>query len=280
MVDHRLTHKPTDPDCDACVRVKMKKSRKCARAYSRPLKRCGDINAMDHCSLDDAGVQYALSGNTAALVVRDVYSTFGAVYPTSARSMDEATMASRSLVGDSKVNRFYSDNADELIGVARNLGAPHEASQQGMPQANGILERGVPDMLTGTRTLLVAAGLLAHCWSHAAPCYMHVDKCMLHPKSGQSAWSIRYGEKLGGGGGLLKPIGAAVVFKPSPAKLAPHKPLPSASFGICRGYRFAPRRSLEGRIRGKGAPPTSSTPILGCAPQATPQRCRRTSLSR
>ena len=92
--------------------------------------------------------------------MRDVDSTFGAVYPAPSKSMDEATMALRSFIGDSKVRRFYSDNADEPIGAARNLGAPHEASQQGMPQTNGIIEREVQDLPTGARTLLVAAGLL------------------------------------------------------------------------------------------------------------------------
>ena len=101
---------------------------------------------------------------------------------------------------------------------------------------NGTLEREVQDMLTGTRTLLVAAGLLGHVWSYAAPCYMHLDNCMVHPKLGQSAWSKRSGEEFRG---QLIPLGTAVIFKPSPTKLAPHKPLPSASFGILWGYRFA-----------------------------------------
>ena len=137
----------------------MKNLRKYAGAFSRPLKRFGDIITMDHCSFYDAGMQYAMSGNTAALVVRDVYSTFGAVYPASSKSMGDTTMALRSFIGDSKVKRFYSDNADEFNGVARNLEVPHGASQQGMPHTSGILEREVQAMLTGARTLLAAAGL-------------------------------------------------------------------------------------------------------------------------
>ena len=72
-------------------------------------------------------------------------------------------MALRSFVGASKGKRLYSDNADELLAAARSMGVPHEASQHGMPEANGIVEREVQDMLTGTRTLLVAAGLRGHC---------------------------------------------------------------------------------------------------------------------
>ena len=82
-------------------------------------------------------------------------------------------------------------------------------------------------MLTGTRTLLVAAGLLGCVWSYAAPCYTHLGNCMIRPKMGQSAWSRRYGEEFRG---QLTPFGAAVIFKTSPTMLVPHKPLPIASF--------------------------------------------------
>ena len=80
-VGHRLTHKPTDPERESCIRGKMKNLRTYAGALSKPLKHFGGVITMDHCSVYDAGMQYALSGNTVALVVRDVCSTFGAVYP-------------------------------------------------------------------------------------------------------------------------------------------------------------------------------------------------------
>ena len=76
----------------------MKNLRKYAGAFSRPLKQFGDITPMDHCSFYDAGRQYALNGNTVALVVRDVYSTFGSVYPASSKNMEETTMALRSFI--------------------------------------------------------------------------------------------------------------------------------------------------------------------------------------
>ena len=82
--------------------------------------------------------------------------------------------------------------------ASRKLGVPHEASPRGMPQTSGIIEREVQDMLTGTRTLLVAAGLPGHVWSYAAPCYMHLDNCMIHPRLGQPARSKRYGEESRG----------------------------------------------------------------------------------
>ena len=81
----------------------MRSLRTYAGAFSRPLKQFGDIVAMGHCSYFDAGTQYALNGNVVALVVRDVHSTFGAVYPASFKNTDAATMALRSFAGDANV---------------------------------------------------------------------------------------------------------------------------------------------------------------------------------
>ena len=64
----------------------MKNLRKYAGALSRPLKLFDDIATMDHCSFYDAGMQYTSSGNPVALVVRVVYSTFGAVYPAPSKT--------------------------------------------------------------------------------------------------------------------------------------------------------------------------------------------------
>ena len=110
---------------------------------------------------------------------------------------------------------------------------PHEASQQGIPQTHGIVERAAQDMLTGTRTLLVAAGLLGSVWSFAAPCYMQLDNCWPHPASGQAAWGRRCRAELVG---QLIPFGAAVVLTPSPTKLVPDKPFPTGVSGVSWVY--------------------------------------------
>ena len=72
---------------------------------------------------------------------------------------------------------FYSDNARDIIKAVQYLGfgGHHEFSQPGMPQTNGIAERAVQEVVSGTRTLLVQAGLLGYVWSKAATCY-----CLLH----------------------------------------------------------------------------------------------------
>ena len=65
--NHLLTHKPSDPNCDACFRGKMKNLRKYAGAFSRPTTQFGDIFTMDHCSFYDGGMQYSLSGKVIAI---------------------------------------------------------------------------------------------------------------------------------------------------------------------------------------------------------------------
>ena len=116
-----------------------------------------------------------------ALVASDVATTFGYVYPCQSKDTDDTVASLQMFIGDSAVKSFYSDNADDLMSVARFLSIPREASQQGLPQTNGNLEREVQDIISGTRTLLGAAGLPGYCWSVAAPCYMHLNNCMPHP---------------------------------------------------------------------------------------------------
>ena len=97
----------------------MKNLRKYQGAFSRKLSVFGDHIAADHCSFYDHGMQYALSGNVVALVVRDVHTGFGAVYPSSSKGTSSTVEALQRLIADSKVKRLYSDNADELIAASR-----------------------------------------------------------------------------------------------------------------------------------------------------------------
>jgi len=90
---HELTHKPTDPHCEACQRGNMRNLRKYAGAFPRPVSVFGDIITMDHCSFYDQGMMYALNGKVVALVVRDVATTFGSVYPSHSKDTEETVAA-------------------------------------------------------------------------------------------------------------------------------------------------------------------------------------------
>ena len=95
------------------------------------------------------------TGSVVARVVLDVATTFGSAYPAPSKDNEETVSALQNFIGDDHVKRIYSDNVDELINASRFLGLPHE----GMPQTSGIIEREVQDMVSGTRTVLVASGL-------------------------------------------------------------------------------------------------------------------------
>ena len=71
----------------------MKNLRKYKGAFSRETKSFGDIVTMDHCSFHDNGMQYALNGNVISLVVRDVHTKFGAVYPANNKTSSSTAEA-------------------------------------------------------------------------------------------------------------------------------------------------------------------------------------------
>jgi hypothetical protein len=75
-------------------------------------------------------MQYARNGKVISLVVRDIHTTVGSVYPADSKSTEHMVEALELFVGDAPVKRFYSDNADELVPAARYLNIAHEASQR------------------------------------------------------------------------------------------------------------------------------------------------------
>ena len=78
-----------------------------------------------------------------------------------------------------KVEVFYSDNAPEPKLACKNLGIFHELSLPGVPQNNAMVERTNLDVLEGTRTCLVCAGLPQCFWPLAAPhfCFLDTTSC-------------------------------------------------------------------------------------------------------
>ena len=85
-----------------------------------------------------------------------------------------------------RVAEFFG-RADELVTVARYLSVPHEPSHQGIPLSLGIIERGVPDVVTATRIVFVGARWLGPVGSYGAPCYMPCGECLLRPPTGEAA---------------------------------------------------------------------------------------------
>ena len=109
-------------------------------SISRPIKDVGDLITVDHCSFYDNGVNYALNGNTVSLVVRDIATAFlGMCTHCQSKTIADTVSSLQRFSGYAVAKRFYADNADGLISAARFLKIPHEASQQGIPRTNCII---------------------------------------------------------------------------------------------------------------------------------------------
>ncbi len=67
--------------------------------------------------------------------------------------------------------RYYSDNWRALRNAAEMAGLQHESCLPGIHQTNGIAESNSRTILSGTRRLLMQAGLPACWWPYAAPCF-------------------------------------------------------------------------------------------------------------
>ena len=140
---------------DKAVKAVVENLKKHSGSFSRPIKDYGDIISMGPFCGNGHGKKRALSGSAVALVVRDVATTFECVYPAHPKPSEDTVSSLQMFIGNAAVHIFYSDDVDELISAPRFLNIPHE----GVPHTNGIVERVAQDMIAGTRTLLVSAGL-------------------------------------------------------------------------------------------------------------------------
>ena len=116
------------------------------------------------------------------------------------------------------------------------LGTLWEASQPGVHQTNGRVERCNQDVLEGPRTLLVQAGLPSLFWPYATRCYCHLSNCVTGD-DGASPWFRRHEPHLKGD---QIPLGCGVFFLPASTKTVVSKADPRMVWGIFLGYRLAP----------------------------------------
>ena len=75
------------------------------------------------------------------------------------KTADSTADAIKHIKGDRVIERLFSDWSGEIYKALRNLHIVAERSQPGAPQNNAVAERLVRDVLEGTRTVLVRAGL-------------------------------------------------------------------------------------------------------------------------
>ncbi|MFM7989283.1 MAG: hypothetical protein ACKPKO_59215 [Candidatus Fonsibacter sp.] len=100
-----------------------------------------------------------IEGGKDVLAMMDAYSGLKAAYPMCDKSADSTMMAIQHLKGNREISRFYSDRSGEIERALRVLHITSDTSQPGVPQNNAVAERLVQDVLEGTRTALLRAGL-------------------------------------------------------------------------------------------------------------------------
>ena len=145
------------------------------------------------------------------------------------------------------IERFYSDRSGEIDRGLRYLHIVPDKSQPGVPQNNAVAEQLVQDVLEGTRTALLRAGLQPCFWEYACRHYCTMGNALPVRQSvaadgdgdRSSPWENTH-EALFFPGKLI-PLGSKVIFKPSETKQgSPSKMEPAAVTGIFAGYGLAP----------------------------------------
>ena len=157
-ISHTLTHLPKNPYCQVCQLAKMCNMYTKRGAFSRPLRKFGDLVTCDHMVTRALRMEGCL-GEGNAFVVKDVKTGFLWGYPVSTKSADEVTASLQHFMGRRKLVTLYSDNAREIISAAKGVADTHETFLVGLPQNNAIAERTNQVVIGGTCSLLVQSGL-------------------------------------------------------------------------------------------------------------------------
>ena len=232
-----MSHRKKNPHCESCVRARMqtKAARRKRRKEEELPTVFGESVTADHLVLSESnagewgGTSAGRARARAALTVLDRGTGWLACYPLPGKSADAAYAALSDFEGPrSLVQKFYSDNAPELVQAVRRLGWSHETSTPGQPQTNGVAERANRTVLEGARTILEHAGLPPQWWPRAVQflCFARNIEIV----RGDSSWNRRHGK--GHFKGPQVPFGALVDFMPSPVRGEAQKFAPRAVPGI------------------------------------------------
>ena len=130
----------------------------------------GDIITLDHMiDSGDGSFASSVTGDTVALVIKDLWSGLFNCIPCRSKSADNTYQGLLRFTGRRTVGQAYADNSPEIKSACDDLRIPLENSLPGVPQTNSIAERTNQDVTGMTRTALVAAGIPACFWPYAAP---------------------------------------------------------------------------------------------------------------
>ena len=125
-----------------------------------------------------------------------------------------AVNAYKQWAGNDPVRYLYTDCSQELNLIARMYSIPHDTSEPGDPQANGLAERHVQETKYGTASGLGQAGLPHGFWCYAMQHFEIVWNITKHQGRAKTPWELRFGAVFGG---QVIPFGARVTFIPNRA---------------------------------------------------------------
>ena len=131
-----------------------------------PLLGGGQLFAGDHITSTKDNM-LGLDGNRDMLVINDAFSHFKSAYPMPDKSADSTMDAIKHVKGERNIERFYSDCSGEIDRAFCALHIVLGNSQPCVPQNNAVAKRLVQDVLEGTRTALLRAGLPPCFWEYA-----------------------------------------------------------------------------------------------------------------
>ena len=199
----------------------------------------GDVITMDHLS-SDGEVGMSLSGNTTALIVRDVFTGWLNGYPAGSTCTEEVIYALQHFVSPTeKVGMVATDDALEYECACKHLGYRHRTSTPGRPQTNGIAERSVREAIEGARTVMQQAGSPHRWWARALRHYCFLHNVTKPPNGGLSPYELRFGVAFNG---PVLAFGSEVSYKSAVSD--PNGPGnkfgPSSKQGVLVGYFMNP----------------------------------------
>ncbi|MFM7978774.1 MAG: hypothetical protein ACKPKO_05610, partial [Candidatus Fonsibacter sp.] len=155
-----------NPYCDSCRRANMNEKSKYAGSYQNTAIRWGELVTGDHITSTHDNM-LGIEGGKDVLVMRDAYSGLKAAYPMPDKTAASTMMAIQHFRGNRDISRFYSDRSGEIERALRVLHITSDTSQPDVPQDNAVAERLVQDVLEGTRTTLLRAGVPPCLWEFA-----------------------------------------------------------------------------------------------------------------
>ncbi len=106
--------------------------------------------------------------------------------------------------GDGNIERFYSDRSGQIQRALRDLHIVSDTSQSGVLQNNAVAERLVQDVLEGSQTALLRAGLLPCLWEYACQHYCTMENVLpsrqltAAGEERKSPWEKTHGEPFYG----------------------------------------------------------------------------------